>query len=124
MNDHSVEQHQPGETILIDHNHHENEERRRNQEKLIKEEKVEQMPAPQFPEVQDSMIGIQKLEISKELLRVLQPRIREPLNQEKLIKEEEVEEMPPGIQKIEISEELWRALQPGKLKPFKIHQDL
>ena len=88
------------------------------------EKEEEEMPAPHFREAQDSMIGIQKLEISKELWRVLQPRIRGPLNQEKLIKEEEVEEMPPGIQKIEISEELWRALQPGKLKPFKIHQDL
>ena len=66
--------------------------------KLLKEEEVEEMPTPHFPETQDSMIGIQKLGISKELWDVLHP--------EKLIKEEEVEEMPAGIQRVGISKEL------------------
>ena len=82
------------------------------------------MPAPQFPGAQNSMIGIQKLEISKDLWHVLQPRIRGPLNEEKLVKEEEMEEMPPGMQKIGISKELWDVLQLGKLKPVRISKDL
>ena len=64
---------------MIDRDHHENEERRRNQEKLIKEEEVKEIPAPHFPEVPDSMIGIQKVGISEDLWRVLQPTTLKPL---------------------------------------------
>ena len=68
VNDHSVEQHQQsGETILIDRDLNENEEWRRNQDKLIKEEEVEETPIPHSPEVPASMIGIQKIGISKKL---------------------------------------------------------
>ena len=79
------------------------------------------MPTPHFREAKDSMNGIQKIGISKELWDILHP--------EKLIKEEEAEEKEvpdsmTGIQKIGMSKELWDVLKPGTLRPLRIHQDL
>ena len=58
---------------MIDRDLNENEEWKRNQDKLIKEEEVEEMPTPHSREAQDSMIGIQKIGISKELWDVPHP---------------------------------------------------
>ena len=50
---------------MIDRNHHENEERKRNQDKLIKEEMLPSS-AP-IPKIYANLIGIEKIVIDKDL---------------------------------------------------------